>query len=48
MRTVSNTSPISNLAIIGQLNLLREQFGNLWIPQAVCAEEKSILAAAGE
>jgi predicted nucleic acid-binding protein len=38
MRTVSNTSPISNLAIIGQLNLLREQFGEVWIPHAVDAE----------
>jgi hypothetical protein len=38
MRTVSDTSPISNLAIIGQLNLLREQFGTVWIPQAVYEE----------
>jgi predicted nucleic acid-binding protein len=38
MRTVSNTSPISNLAIIGQLDLLREQFGKVWIPLAVFAE----------
>jgi predicted nucleic acid-binding protein len=42
MRTVSNTSPISNLAIIGQLDLLREQFGKVWIPQAVFAESDSI------
>jgi predicted nucleic acid-binding protein len=38
MRTVSNTSPISNLAIIGQLDLLHEQFGQILIPGAVCAE----------
>jgi len=32
---VSNTSPISNLACIGRLNLLHEQFSELWIPPAV-------------
>jgi predicted nucleic acid-binding protein len=42
MRTVSNTSPISNLAIIGQLNLLREQFGEVWIPEAVINESNRI------
>jgi predicted nucleic acid-binding protein len=35
---VSNTSPISNLAIIGRLNLLRSQFQEIWIPSAVHAE----------
>ena len=35
MRVVSNTSPLSNLAIIGQLELLGEQFKTVWIPQAV-------------
>jgi predicted nucleic acid-binding protein len=35
MRTVSDTSPVSNLAIIGQINLLREQFDKVSIPQAV-------------
>lgn len=38
MRVVSNTSPISNLAIIGQLSLLREQFGSIAIPEAVAQE----------
>ena len=38
MRVVSNTSPLSNLAIIGQLGLVREQLGNLLIPPAVHAE----------
>jgi predicted nucleic acid-binding protein len=38
MRVVSNTSPLSNLAIIGQLALVREQLGNLLIPPAVHAE----------
>ena len=38
MRVVSNTSPLSNLAIIGQLGLVREQLGNLLIPPTVQAE----------
>lgn len=35
MPVVSNTSPILNLAIIGKLSLLCEQFDTIWIPQAV-------------
>jgi len=35
MRVVSNTSPISNLAIIGRLDLLRAKYGRVIIPQAV-------------
>lgn len=35
MRVVSNTSPISNLAIIGRLNLLRQKYGCIFIPAAV-------------
>ena len=35
MVVVSNTSPISNLAIIGRLDLLRAQFREIWIPAAV-------------
>lgn len=38
MSVVSNTSPLSNLAIIGQLELVREQLGNLLIPPAVRSE----------
>ena len=38
MLAVSNTSPISNLAIIGHLDLLRLQFTALWIPDAVAEE----------
>ena len=38
MLAVSNTSPISNLACIGRLDLLRAQFGEIWIPKAVEAE----------
>lgn len=38
MLVVSNTSPISNLAIIGRLYLLRSQFREIWIPGAVQSE----------
>jgi uncharacterized protein len=38
MLVVSNTSPLSNLAIIGRLELDREQFGGVLIPPAVQAE----------
>lgn len=42
MRAVSNTSPISNLAVIGRLDLLREQFREISIPEAVAKELESI------
>lgn len=42
MPTVSNTSPISNLAWIGRLNLLRDQFSEVWIPNAVEKELQNI------
>jgi predicted nucleic acid-binding protein len=38
MRAVSNTSPISNLASIGRLDLLKPQFSEIWIPAAVARE----------
>ncbi len=38
MRVVSNTSPVSNLAIIGKLDILARQFGAIRIPRAVQAE----------
>ena len=38
MLAFSNTSPISNLAIIGRLDLLKCQFPLLWIPGAVAGE----------
>jgi predicted nucleic acid-binding protein len=38
MRVVSNTSPISNLAIIGRLDVLARQFGTIRIPGAVHRE----------
>lgn len=38
MRTVSNTSPISNVAVAGRLDLLRRRFGRVVIPRAVARE----------
>ena len=38
MRIVSNASPLINLARIGKLDLLRELYGNLLIPEAVWHE----------
>lgn len=35
MRAVSNTSPLSNLAFIQRLELLKSQADELWIPTAV-------------
>jgi len=38
MPVVSNTSPILNLAVIGKLSLLHDQFGEVLIPNAVLEE----------
>ena len=38
MPVVSNTSPLLNLAIIGHLSLLKEQFRKILIPPAVREE----------
>ena len=38
MRVVSNTSPLSNLAIIGRLDFLPRRYGVIAIPPAVAAE----------
>ncbi len=38
MVVVSNTPPLSNLAIIGRLTLVRDQFGMVLIPPAVRRE----------
>lgn len=35
MIVVSNTSPISNLAAIGRLDLLQQLYGKILIPPAV-------------
>jgi hypothetical protein len=40
MPVVSNTSPILNLAIVDQLELLRRQFGEILIPNTVLDELK--------
>jgi predicted nucleic acid-binding protein len=39
---VSNTSPITNLAAVGQLDLLQQLYGNIIIPQAVYDEMASL------
>ncbi|NUQ38653.1 MAG: DUF3368 domain-containing protein [Caldilineales bacterium] len=38
MIVVSNTSPLTNLAAIGQFNLLRHLYGQVHIPEGVWAE----------
>ena len=38
MLVASDTSPISNLAIVGRLKLLRTQFEEIWIPGAAESE----------
>jgi predicted nucleic acid-binding protein len=38
MTVVSNTSPITNLAAIGRLDLLHQLFGRVLVPQAVAEE----------
>lgn len=45
MRAVSNTSPLSNLAIIARLDLLKRRYGAVRIPPAV-ADELSRLSHA--
>jgi predicted nucleic acid-binding protein len=40
MPAVSDTSPILGLAVIGYLNLLQDQFGEVFIPQTVLDELK--------
>ena len=50
MPVVSNTSPLLNLAVIGRLSLIREQFGSVIIPSVVQDELQldSSLPGAGE
>lgn len=38
MLVVSNTSPVMNLAVVGELDLLRQQFGEVIVPPAVLDE----------
>jgi predicted nucleic acid-binding protein len=42
MLVVSDTSPISNLAIIGRLDILRQRYGEVRIPDAVAKELTSL------
>lgn len=42
MLAVSNTSPVSNLAIIGRLDLLRLRYGRVLIPPAVAQELEAL------
>lgn len=48
MRVVSNTSPLSNLAIIGRLDLLKQRYGVVRIPPAVAAELSRLSHVAGK
>jgi len=42
MLVVSNTSPITNLALIHRMDLLRDQFGRVLVPDAVRTELERI------
>lgn len=42
MTIISNTSPITNLAGIGKLDLLHQLYGTVTIPQAVYNEMAAI------
>lgn len=48
MRAVSNTSPLSNLAIIGRLDLLKQRYGVVRIPPTVAAELSRLSHVAGK
>lgn len=47
MRVVSNTSPLSNLAIIGRLDFLPRRYGAVQIPPGVAAELAALSHPAG-
>jgi hypothetical protein len=47
MLVVSNTSPISNLAIVGRLEFLRRRYDQVRIPSAVAAELAALTHPAG-
>lgn len=47
MPVVSNTSPVSNLAVIGRLSCLQDQFGTILIPSEVEAELLRLRHASG-
>lgn len=48
MRAVSNTSPLTNLAVIGRLDWVREEFGTVIIPEAVWRELSALEHAGGK
>jgi len=48
MRAVSNTSPLSNLAIIGRLDLLKQRYEVVRIPPTVAAELSRLSHVAGK
>jgi len=48
MRAVSNTSPLSNLAIIDRLDLLKQRYGLVHIPPAVAGELSRLTNAAAQ
>jgi predicted nucleic acid-binding protein len=47
MLVVSNTSPVSNLAIVGRLDFLRQRYTVVRIPPAVAEELAALTHAAG-
>ena len=47
MRVVSNTSPLSNLAIVGRLDLLLARYGRVVIPPAVAVELQALTHPGG-
>ena len=48
MRAVSDTSPISNLAVIDRLDLLKRRYKTVYIPEAVARELARLRHAAGK
>ncbi|SPF49274.1 conserved hypothetical protein [Candidatus Sulfopaludibacter sp. SbA4] len=48
MVAASDTSAVSNLALIGRLHLLQSQFQIVWIPDAVRAELEEIPSPAAK
>ena len=48
MLVVSNTSPLSNLAIVNQLDLLRLRYGRVIVPERVILELAALTHAAGK
>lgn len=47
MKVVSNTSPILNLALVGELSLLQRLFGEVAVPDAVRNELETLSSAPG-